>query len=144
VLQLAEQVDDLPAVVRVGDPACRVDLRQVERCRDAAQGLGATGVHVLVEIRHREFAQGAVDRIAPADPEMVALGQRAPAAVAAEHRDDMVVVVAFGMQVEQQRRLSVQPQAAGADEGRLDAVGMLLSQHRSDRQHGVSRPFVVA
>src|SRR5262245_26511028 len=104
VPELVQLLRHLPAVRTVGDPALRRDHAEIEEPRVPAQRLLPATVRVLVEVAHRELAQAAVDRVAVAERQVVRLRDRAPAPVAAEDCDD-VVVVAHRLQIEEQRPL---------------------------------------
>ena len=125
----------VPAALLLRDPARGVQAAQVERRRVAAQRLLVALVAVLVEIGHREFAQAAVYRVAPAQYGVIGLGNRPPAALAAEDRNH-VVAVALRLEVHQQRRFSVHPQRGGRNNCALDAQGAALAQGFAHRQAG--------
>src|SRR5205085_7781758 len=97
-----------------------------------AQRLVRVAVVILVKIRHRELAQAAVYRVAPAQPDAVGLRDRAPAAVPLEDRDDMVEVV-LGAHVEKERRLAMRPERRSGERRALDAVRAPVPNHLPPR-----------
>ena len=107
MLAVVESRSDRPAGLFISYPEGRRESPQIERKRVIGQRAAASG-GIFVKIGKHEFAQRALDRIAPAQPHMVAFRDRAPAAAAAEKRHHMVVV-APRTQVEQQRRIAVYP-----------------------------------
>ena len=132
-----------PSRNRTGHPQRRIDAAQVERGRVAAQRLVAAPVEELVEVRHRELAQGAVHRLAVAQPRAVALRQRAPRASAAEQRDHVRVVVRRAIEVHDERWLAVDPQRAGGEERALDAVRDAVAEHVAHRVDGLAVRLVI-
>ena len=99
-------------------------------------------VRVLVQIRHRELAQRAVNRVAPAKHGGIGLRDRTPAAAAPEQRDD-VVVIALGAHIHQKRRLAVHPERAGGYHRAFDAVRPAPPQHLAHRKTGLAADFEI-
>src|SRR5882762_7510245 len=92
VADRVELLGDRPRVLLAGNPQLRIDAPQVERHGIFAQRLVIAPVVIFVKVRHREFAQAAVDRVAPAQADTVGLGDRTPEAASPEERYYMVEV----------------------------------------------------
>src|ERR1035437_6416552 len=75
---------DCPEVFLRGHPVHGVEAAQVDRPRIVAQRFLAFEVVVMLEVAHRELAEGAVDRLAIAQAGGVGFGQRPPVATGAE------------------------------------------------------------
>src|SRR5438093_5056534 len=120
-----------------------IDPPQIERGRIAAQGLVAALAAILVKIRQRELAQAAIDRVTVAQHRAVGLGDRAPTAAAAKQRDDMRIIARVTVQVQDERRLTVNPQRAGGYEGAFDAMRPPLPQHFSHGEDRFAPEFVI-
>ncbi len=127
-------VDEVPGAVLHRHPVGGHHAPQVVGHRVSAQRLVVALVVVLVQVGHGELAQARVNRVAPAQADAVGLGDRAPAAVAPEQRHHVVEIL-HRLQVEQQRRLALDPQRAGGEHGALDAVRAALAQHPA---HGIA------
>jgi hypothetical protein len=57
-------------------------------------------------------------------------------AAAAEERHDVIDIAPRGPQVDEQRRMAVEPEGAGRHEGPLDTMRLVLPKHPDDRQGG--------
>ncbi len=137
VPNLVQHLGHFQAVRAVRDPELRVDVAQVEHARVLAQGFLAASVGVLVKVAHREFARRPVHRVAVAQRHVVGLRDRAPATAAAKERDHMVVVV-YRLEIEEERRLTVNPERARGDQRGFDAMRASLPQDFAHRQHRVA------
>ena len=136
-----DEVGDLPAVLRIIDPLLRRQAAEVIRLGIAPQGLART-LGVFVEVGHRELAYAAVHGVAPAQADVIGLGDGAPLAVHAEGRDDVVHVL-VGAEVQEQGRVALQPQREGGHHGALDAMGPVMLQGLLHRAGGVALGFEV-
>src|SRR5215213_1475928 len=126
---LVKRAGGLPAVFFTCYPRGWFYRSEVEGPRIAAQGFPRT-FHILVEIRHRQLSQCAIDRITPPEPDRVALRYRAPIRSFAEQCHDMVVV-AFSGEIHEQGRTAMQHQSTGRDEGCLDTMCLPAGERRA-------------
>ena len=55
----------------------------------------------------------------------------------------MVRVVLVGREIHDQRRLALQPQRARGDEGRLEAMGLAMTQHAAYRPQAIAAVFEI-
>src|SRR5262245_22721702 len=125
---LKQVVGNCPEV-RLGDhPLDRVEAAQVDGKGNGAQGLFALTVVVVLEIRHGELAQGAIDRLAEAQAGVVGFRDRAPAAALAEERQHMVVI-ANRFEIEQERLESQHSQSSGAEQSAFEALRQSVAQY---------------
>src|SRR5215469_7675097 len=99
VLDVKQMVDDEPYRLVGGHPILVVETFQVYGQRITSQGAFTPKVKVSVEITQRQFAQRAVDRLAPAASGVVRFGNCAPAAILTVDGDDMVGV-ALSLEIE--------------------------------------------
>src|SRR4030095_11982288 len=99
-----QMLGDPPYVLAAGHPAGMpaVEGGEVDRARERAERALTPEVHVVLEVAHRQFARRAVDRLPVAQPREVRLGDRAPVAAHAEHRDDVIRVL-HRLEIQQQR-----------------------------------------
>jgi len=60
-----------------------------------------------------------------------------------EERDDVFVVELDGFEIEEERRLAVQPKSGGGEEGAFDAVGFAFAQDAAGGHVGVAVFFEI-
>jgi len=89
----------IPATAIVRYPERWGHAPQVERSRVAAQRLASAPVEVLVEVRHGQLAQAAIDRVTVTKLRTVVLGNGSPAATTTEQRDDVRVIAGVAIEV---------------------------------------------
>src|ERR1700758_2912198 len=109
VLDIEQVIDDEPNRLVGRHPVLRVEALQIDWNGVAAQRALAPQVKVDVEVAERQFAQRAVDGLAPAASGVIRFGHCAPAASLAVNGNHVVGIM-IGFEVEQQRRISVDPQ----------------------------------
>jgi len=117
-----EVLGDGPQIDLARHPAEAVEARQVDRSAVTAEGQLALEIEIVLEIRHRQFAERAVDRLTGAQARELAGSDRAPEATAPIDRDDVVLVVNRA-QVHDQRWVALDTQGGGREDRPLDAVG---------------------
>src|ERR1700678_172422 len=66
-------------------------------------------VDVSIEVSQRQFAQGAMDRLAPTASCVVRFRNRTPASILAEN-SNYVVSIVLGFKIQQQRGITIRPQ----------------------------------
>ena len=108
-------------------PIVLVERLQVERPRVAAKGFLALDVVERFEVRHHQFAQRPVDRLAEAQPGEVGLRDRAPASVLPEQRDEVAIVV-LRVHLQDQRRISQPPKRRRSEQRAVEAVRLAVLQ----------------
>ena len=99
-------VHDKPNWFVCGHPVLPIESFQVYGHGKPPQRTLSPQIEVDIEIAQRQFAQRAVDRLAPAASRKVRFGHSSPASVLSKDGDHMVSVV-LGFKVEQKRRISV-------------------------------------
>src|SRR5438552_13431397 len=134
---------DLEAGMIARHPERWIDPPQIERGRIAAQGLVAALAAILVKIRQRELAQAAIDRVTVAQHRAVGLGDRAPTAAAPKQRDDMRIIARVTVEMQDERKLTMNPQRAGSNESAFDAMRPPPPQYLADGEDRFAPEFVV-
>ena len=129
VRDVREVLGHPPEVIRRGHPVgvATIEALEVDRLGVRPERALAAKVHVTVEVAHHELAEPAVDRCAVPEPDEVRLRDRPPAAVDAEHRQDVVGVL-DRLEVEKERREAQYPERRGREDRALQAVGGALAQ----------------
>ena len=136
--QFSQVVVQRPTGILAGDPLGDRYAPQIVGTTMVTQSLAIAAVEELVEVRHRELTQASIDGFAIAQPRTVALGNRAPAATATKCGYYVRVVVRRAAQVNDQRRLTMNPERTGGNQRALDAVCAAKAQHRANRMHGLA------
>lgn len=103
--------------------------REIELPRVAPERLPAIIKKVLVEVRHGEFADRAIDRLAVPEHRVVRLRNCPPASVPPEECDDVVIVVRRGLEVEDERPLAVVLERRSGEERAIETVGDAIAEH---------------
>ena len=134
VLRLAERLRQVPEIALVRDPV-GTERRHRNRDRIAPERLLSGRVEeVLMEVGHREFAHGAIHRIAIPEYRMVGLTDRAPSPVLFVEGDHMVVVTPRALKVEQVGLPAREHEADAGYERALHAVRS-PGRHHPTRGH---------
>src|ERR1035437_3275568 len=118
VRNLCQVLSDGPEVFFRGHPADAVEAREIDRAGVVAESLLAGMIEVVLEIGHDEFTQGAVDRLAESEAAVIGFGDGSPMTVLLENGED-VVVVAHGLEIEQQGRKALDTESRGTEQGAL-------------------------
>jgi len=127
VRRLIEITADFIQIVMGRNPLLAV-FRQVKRPREAPQGLFSRIEEVFVKVRHREFPDCLVDRLAIAQDGVASLGNSTPIPVSPEQRHDVIMVTLGTYKIENQRLFAVMPENRGGQERTLEAVRLLVFQ----------------
>src|SRR5262249_110088 len=129
--------------VGLGDhPMDPIEAAQVDGTRNAAQRLFAPKVVVVLEIRHSQLAQRAIDGFAKAQAGVVGFGDRPPAAALAKKRQHMVVI-ANRFEIEQEWLESLNSQGCGAEQSALEALRHTIAQDAARAAAGRASQFLV-
>jgi len=96
----------------------------------------------VLEVAHRQLADGGVDRLARAQARVVGLGERAPTPVSAIHRQH-VVGIAHGFEIHQQRRIAEAAQCHGREQRAFHAVRDAALENRAGGIAGGALWFLV-
>jgi hypothetical protein len=96
----------------------------------------------VLEVRHDEFAESAIDRFAEAESGVIGLGDSSPTATLSKDGED-VVVVADGFEVEEERGMAEHAECGRADEGTGHAMGRAVAECHAGRTAARSIRFFV-
>ena len=96
----------------------------------------------MLEVRHDEFAQGAVDRFAEAEAAVIGFGDGSPMAMLLENGED-VVVVADRFEIEEQGRKALDTESRGTEQSALETMGYVIAQYAARRTNGVAIRLLV-
>lgn len=123
-----QMLRNVPGVILGRHPATSIEPAQVYGASGiAAEGALAFGVEVVFKVADCQFAQGAVDGFAVAEAAVVAFGNGAPEAVPLEEGEDVIIIV-FGLQVQQEGPVTKAAEGRGAKEGAFHAVSVAECQ----------------
>jgi hypothetical protein len=132
-----QPLDDRPEVLLRCHPADAVEAGQRQRPGVRAEGAVPVPVEVVLEVAHDELADGPVDRSAEAQAGELGRRDRAPETAFAIDREDVIVVV-VRLEVDEQRRLPVDPERRRCQERAFGAVRGAVTHHAARRAHGVA------
>src|SRR5215475_5449590 len=96
----------------------------------------------MLVITHDQFADRAVDRLAESQSGVIRFRDRAPSPMLPEDGQQMIVV-ADGLQIDDQRLMSVDAQRRGGEKSPLGAMRQSVPQHASRRTAGLAAYFFV-
>src|SRR5476649_1226867 len=96
----------------------------------------------MLEVGHRQLAQGSIDGFAVAESGVIGFRDGAPMPALAEDGQD-VVVVAHGFEIEQQGRVADQAQRGGGEQGAFHALGGAVAKHAARRSAGGAEGLLV-
>jgi hypothetical protein len=102
-----------------------VQAGEVDRYGVVAQSALSAQVVVVLHVAEGQLAEGPVDGRTETEAGVVGLGDASPEAAFAVEGDH-VVIVAHGFQIHQQRRVTVDAQGGGGQEGSFEAVAFAL------------------
>ncbi len=117
---------------------------KIHRPRKASQRFFALRIVVVLEVRHRQLAQVAINRLPKAQPRIVRFRDRAQTSAHPENGEHMVVVaIGRGLQVEQQRRKPQFAQRRRGEQRAFHAMRRTVAQYAARRAARVAVRFFV-
>ena len=96
-----------------------------------------------MEIRHRELSHAPVDGLAVAEHGVIGFRDPAPTSVHFEQCDEMINVMPRGLQVEDERTVTVHAERERREERALHAVRSIASQRDERRRACLGDDFLV-
>ncbi len=124
-----QEVRNEPEILFRGHPVAPVESGKVDgRPRISPERLFPAQVEVGLEVRKRELAQRSKDRFSKAEAGVIRPSDRAPMPVLPEEREDVVVVL-HGFEIENQRRVALEPEGGGGKHCAVHALDHPFPQH---------------
>src|SRR5579863_6330117 len=121
-----------------GHPVAGVEAGKVDWPRKRSQGALCTQIKVHIEITHGEFAQRAIDRFAVTASGVVGFGDGSPMPFDSVN-SYYVVGVLFGLEIDDQRRISVGSQGRSGEGCSFEAVRSVFAQDAAGGPCSVSQ-----